>query len=86
MLNTYHGAGASSGLGAETARVLALRGAQVVLAVRNVATGERVKESILQEIPRARLHVLQLELSSMASVRSFCQNFKALNLPLNILM
>lgn len=78
--------GATSGIGAETARVLALRGAQVVLAVRNVGAGERVAQKFLQEIPHARLHVLHLELSSMASVRTFCHSFKALNLPLNILI
>ena len=31
--------GASSGLGAESARVLALRGAEVILTARNVAQG-----------------------------------------------
>ncbi|MCO5593433.1 hypothetical protein L7F22_047447 [Adiantum nelumboides] len=78
--------GASSGVGAETARVLALRGAQVVMAVRSVSSGEAVKQSILNETSNARLHVLQLDLSSMASVRKFAGEFRALNLPLNILI
>lgn len=78
--------GASSGVGAETARVLAMRGAQVVMAVRTVSSGEAVKESILQETSNASVHVLQLDLSSMASVRKFANEFKSLNLPLNILI
>ncbi|KAI5067006.1 hypothetical protein GOP47_0017534 [Adiantum capillus-veneris] len=78
--------GASSGVGAETARVLAMRGAQVVMAVRSVSSGEAVKQSILQETSNARVHVLQLDLSSMASVRKFASEFQALNLPLNILI
>eukprot|EP00250_Pteridium_aquilinum_P022745 c25651_g1_i1 orf=298-1251(-) len=78
--------GASSGVGAETARVLAMRGAEVVMAVRTISSGEAVKESILKETSNARLHVLQLDLSSMASVRRFASEFKALGLPLNILI
>ncbi|KAK6935402.1 Short-chain dehydrogenase/reductase SDR [Dillenia turbinata] len=61
--------GASSGIGTETARVLALHGVHVVMAVRNVDAGERVKESIIKEIPTARVDVMELDLSSMASVR-----------------
>ncbi|KAI5067193.1 hypothetical protein GOP47_0017721 [Adiantum capillus-veneris] len=78
--------GASSGVGAETARVLAMRGAQVVMAVRSVSSGEAVKQSTLQETSNARVHVLQLNLSSMASVRKFASEFQALNLHLNILI
>lgn len=78
--------GASSGIGSETARVLALRGAHVVMAVRNVDSGNSVKETIIKEIGNAQLDVLELDLSSMASVRDFASNFKSLNLPLNILI
>lgn len=78
--------GASSGVGAETTRVLAVRGAEVVMAVRTISSGEAVKESILKETSNACLHVLQLDLSSMASVRRFASEFKALSLPLNILI
>lgn len=78
--------GASSGIGSETARVLALRGAHVVMAVRSVDAGNSVKETIIKEIGNAQLDVLELDLSSMASVRDFASNFKSLNLPLNILI
>ncbi|MCL7022117.1 hypothetical protein MKW94_020890 [Papaver nudicaule] len=78
--------GSSNGIGAETARVLALRGVRVVIAVRNVVAGTAVKETILMETPSARIFVLELDLSSMASVRKFAAEFMALSLPLNILM
>lgn len=78
--------GANSGVGMETTRVLAMRGAQVVMAVRNVSSGENVKKTILEETNGARLHVLELDLSSMSSVRKFSKDFKSLNLPLNILV
>nr|CAB3495332.1 unnamed protein product [Digitaria exilis] len=78
--------GASSGIGVETARVLALRGVHVVMPVRNVAAGLAVRESIVAKIPGARIDVLEMDLSSMASVRRFASEFEALNLPLNILI
>ncbi|KAF0928602.1 hypothetical protein E2562_006043 [Oryza meyeriana var. granulata] len=78
--------GASSGIGLETARILALRGVHVFMAVRNVAAGLKASEAIKAEIPGARVHVLELDLSSMDSVRRFASEFDSLNLPLNILI
>nr|XP_029116693.1 short-chain dehydrogenase TIC 32, chloroplastic [Elaeis guineensis] len=78
--------GASSGIGAETCRVLTLRGVHVVMAVRNLSTGSAVKEAIMKEIPTAKVDVMELDLSLMASVRKFAENFNMLNLPLNILI
>ena len=63
--------GASSGLGREAARELARRGAHVIMAVRDPAKGERVRATILAEIPLAGLEVRQLDLSSLTSVRTF---------------
>nr|AFK34836.1 unknown [Lotus japonicus] len=78
--------GASSGLGLETTRILALRGVHVVMAVRNVSTGMDVKETMLKEIPAAKIDVMELDLSSMASVRKFAADFNSSGLPLNILI
>ncbi|RDX77282.1 Short-chain dehydrogenase TIC 32, chloroplastic [Mucuna pruriens] len=78
--------GASSGLGLETTRVLALRGVHVVMAVRNVDSGKIVKETILKEIPSAKIDVMELDLCSMASVRKFAADFNSSGLPLHILI
>ncbi|KAG5029967.1 hypothetical protein JHK82_013561 [Glycine max] len=78
--------GATSGLGLETTRVLALRGVHVVMAVRSLDSGKNVKETILKEIPSAKIDVMELDLSSMASVRKFAADFNSSGLPLNILM
>ncbi|PRQ17656.1 putative very-long-chain 3-oxoacyl-CoA reductase [Rosa chinensis] len=78
--------GTTSGLGLETSRVLALRGVHVVMAVRNTNAGENVKEAILKEIPNARVDVMELDLSSLASVRKFGEEYNSLGLPLNILI
>ncbi|XVF13105.1 hypothetical protein REPUB_Repub08aG0179400 [Reevesia pubescens] len=78
--------GASSGIGLETTRVLALRGVHMVMAVRNVDSGRNVKETILKEIPRANIDVMELDLSSMASVRKFASEYQSSSLPLNLLI
>ncbi|CAN1778185.1 Short-chain dehydrogenase TIC 32, chloroplastic [Linum perenne] len=78
--------GASSGIGKETSRVLALRGAHVVMAVRNVDAGTSVKEEILKEIPTAKVDIMMLDLSSMASVKKFASEYVSSGLPLNLLI
>ncbi|KAF8379536.1 hypothetical protein HHK36_028975 [Tetracentron sinense] len=81
-----HVIGASSGIGTETTRVLALRGVHVVMGVRNMTAGRDVKEAIIKEIPTAKVDVMELDLSSMASVRKFASEFNSSGLPLNILI
>ncbi|XP_040986171.1 short-chain dehydrogenase TIC 32, chloroplastic-like [Juglans microcarpa x Juglans regia] len=78
--------GASSGLGAETTRILALRAVHVIMAVRNMDAGRNAKEEILKEIPNAKIDVMELDLSSMGSVRKFASDYTELGLPLNILI
>ncbi|CAL5323208.1 unnamed protein product [Camellia sinensis] len=72
--------GASSGIGAETARVLALRGVHVIMGVRNMGAGEEVKEAIANEVPAAKIDVMELDLSSIASVRKFALDFASLGI------
>ncbi|KAK3220671.1 hypothetical protein Dsin_014641 [Dipteronia sinensis] len=78
--------GASSGIGTETARVLALRGVHVIMAVRNTAAGRDIKDAIVKEIPGAKVDVMELDLASMASVRQFASDFNSQGLPLNLLI
>jgi hypothetical protein len=56
------------------------------MAVRNTKAGEETKLKFLEEDPSATLDVMQLDLGSLASVRKFAGDFRAQNLPLNILM
>ncbi|KAL6174717.1 hypothetical protein ACLB2K_051363 [Fragaria x ananassa] len=78
--------GASSGIGVETARVLALRGVHVVMAVRNMDAGANVKEAIHKKVSNAKIDVMELDLSSKASVRKFAAEYNSKGLPLNILV
>ena len=65
--------GATSGIGLETARMLAEKGAAVVLAVRNVEKGETVANAIRDRRPGAEVRVEALDLASLASVRAFAE-------------
>ncbi len=63
--------GAASGIGVETARALALTGAQVTLAVRDVAAGKRVAQDIVTTIGSDGVDVAHLDLADLASVDAF---------------
>ncbi|TQD77841.1 hypothetical protein C1H46_036630 [Malus baccata] len=63
--------GGSSGIGVKTCRVLTLCGVHVVMAIRNTAVGESVKEMILEEIPGAKIDVKEFDLNSLEFVRKF---------------
>ncbi|CAM8956282.1 unnamed protein product [Rhodiola kirilowii] len=78
--------GATSGIGAETARVLASRGARLILPARSLKAAEEIKARIVSEFPDSTVVVMPLDLSSLASVRRFVSDFLALDLPLHLLI
>ncbi|XP_051123398.1 short-chain dehydrogenase TIC 32, chloroplastic isoform X2 [Andrographis paniculata] len=78
--------GATSGIGAETARVLAKRGVRVVMPARDLRKAEKVKQNIQKESPHAEIIILEIDLSSVASIQRFCSEFLSLGFPLHILI
>jgi len=62
--------GSNTGLGYDNARVLAARGAKVVMAVRDTAKGEEAAARIRTLTPGADVAVHKLDLGSLASVRA----------------
>ena len=69
--------GANTGLGFETARELARRGASVVLACRDLAKAQAAAERIRDEIGSATLQTIRLDLASLASVREASDQLRA---------
>lgn len=61
--------GANTGIGYEAAKVLAARGATVVLACRNPDRADDALARLAAAVPGARAEFLRLDLSSLASVR-----------------
>ena len=78
--------GANSGIGKETARAIARRGATVVLACRNVEAGNAARDEIAAQTGNPDLEVLRLDLASHASVRGFAAEFAAKHLRLHVLV
>jgi len=75
--------GGASGIGVETARALAGAGAGVVLAVRDVAAGDRVANDIIRSTKNSGVTVSPLDLSVRESVTAFVNRWRG---PLHILV
>jgi NAD(P)-dependent dehydrogenase (short-subunit alcohol dehydrogenase family) len=75
--------GASSGLGRETARVLAHAGAELTLAVRDVAAGRALAETLDRSGVAVRPRVIRLDLADGRSVRDFASAWQG---PLHLLI
>ena len=84
--------GANTGLGFETARVLAARGAQVVLACRDLGQAKEAAVRIISGSPApagvvpADLHAVRLDLASLASVREAAEEIAAAYGPVDLLI
>jgi NAD(P)-dependent dehydrogenase (short-subunit alcohol dehydrogenase family) len=79
--------GANTGIGFETARVMALRGSHVILACRNHESASSArKRMIASGIPAERLELGNLDLGSLAKIRSFAENFVESGRPLHCLI
>jgi NAD(P)-dependent dehydrogenase (short-subunit alcohol dehydrogenase family) len=68
--------GSSSGIGSETARVLAEKQATVIMAVRNLEKGGKAVEKILARHNDADIKVMELDLANLESVARFAENLK----------
>jgi NAD(P)-dependent dehydrogenase (short-subunit alcohol dehydrogenase family) len=78
--------GANSGIGIETARALAEKGALVVLPVRDIEKGRRASQEITGKYPGAKIEVMNLDLTSLASIKSFVEAYSQEHAGLDILI
>ncbi|XP_032359503.1 retinol dehydrogenase 12 [Etheostoma spectabile] len=66
--------GANVGIGKETAKDLAGRGARVILACRDMAKGEQAVCDIMREVEGAKVVARQLDLADTKSICQFAEN------------
>ncbi|XP_074478566.1 retinol dehydrogenase 12 [Sebastes fasciatus] len=66
--------GANVGIGKETAKDLAGRGARVILACRDMAKGEQAARDIMREVKGAKVVARQLDLADTKSICQFAEN------------
>jgi NAD(P)-dependent dehydrogenase (short-subunit alcohol dehydrogenase family) len=69
--------GANTGLGYETAAALAAKGARVVLAVRDLDKGKDAARRIEAVTPGTSVDLQELDLTSLASIRSAADRLKS---------
>lgn len=68
--------GSSSGIGYEAARVLANKGAKVIIAVRNHEKGTNALNKIKTQNDKADVEVMILDLSDLDSIKIFVKEYK----------
>lgn len=68
--------GANTGIGKATALGLARMGATVILACRDQQKGRAALEELKAASGSSSLHLMQLDLASLSSVRAFAQEFE----------
>ena len=78
--------GGNSGLGYESVKALARKGATVILASRSLEKGKEARKKILNEVPEGDIQVMQLNLGDLESVRAFATGFKKQFKQLDVLM
>jgi NAD(P)-dependent dehydrogenase (short-subunit alcohol dehydrogenase family) len=78
--------GGNSGLGFESVKAFALKGAHVILACRSVSKGEEAKKSIVKFLPSADIIIMELDLTDLKSIRNFAAKFKQNNSRLDVLL
>jgi NAD(P)-dependent dehydrogenase (short-subunit alcohol dehydrogenase family) len=78
--------GGNSGLGYECGKVLASKGASLVLSSRDLEKGNTAREHILKEFPDAQVVVMGLDLANLSSIHQFAVAFTNLYGNLHILI
>lgn len=78
--------GANGGLGLETARQLAAKGAHVVMAVRNQKKAAAAADEIRASVPDAALELVALDLASQASVRAAAEQIAVAHKSIGLLI
>jgi len=68
--------GANSGIGLETSRALAERGATVWMLCRDRQRGQRALEEVRRSARSKHVHLAQLDVSDLGAVRRFARDFR----------
>ncbi|MBN2766427.1 MAG: SDR family NAD(P)-dependent oxidoreductase [Paludibacteraceae bacterium] len=78
--------GGNSGLGLASVKAYAEKGAEVIMACRSVLRGKEARKLLLKELPKAKVKVMELDLSNFWSIRMFVTDFKKDYSQLDILL
>lgn len=78
--------GSNTGIGFETAKDLALRGARVILACRDMRRGEKARDEIIKNTGNREVVLKKIDLCSFDSIRKFADDFLKTESRLDVLI
>ena len=78
--------GSNTGIGKETAKELAKRGARIIMACRNIKEGIKAADEIKQITGNDNVVVKELDLASFKSIRNFAGNINSYEVRVDILV
>jgi len=78
--------GGNSGLGFESVKALAEKGAEVILTSRSLEKGEAARTDIQKHKPKGAIVIMQLDLMDLASISAFTEEFRNKYDRLDVLM
>jgi NAD(P)-dependent dehydrogenase (short-subunit alcohol dehydrogenase family) len=78
--------GGNSGLGLEAIHAYAAKNANIIMACRSTAKGEKAKQEVLKIHPKANITVSKLDLADLNSIRAFATDFEKNHPTLDILL
>ena len=78
--------GSNTGIGKETAKELAKRGARIIMACRNIKEGIKAADEIKQTTENDNVVVKVLDLASFKSIRNFADNINSYEERIDILV
>ncbi|KAA6379716.1 MAG: putative Retinol dehydrogenase 12 [Streblomastix strix] len=78
--------GCTHGIGKQIAQKLAKQNFRVTIACRNFRQAELYVDELMETTGNEKIHTIQLDLNSFASIRACAEEYKLLNIPLNILI
>lgn len=78
--------GGNSGLGYESVKAFAEKGAEVILASRSATRGEEARASLLKDVHEGKIDVMTLDMADLSSIKAFSQEFKKKHDRLDVLM
>ncbi|KAG7253143.1 hypothetical protein CRUP_013422 [Coryphaenoides rupestris] len=78
--------GANTGIGKETTRDLARRGARVIMACRDLERAEEAREDILEDTGNEDIAIRKLDLSDTKSIRAFAEVINREERQVNVLI
>ncbi|MEL6134753.1 MAG: SDR family NAD(P)-dependent oxidoreductase, partial [Bacteroidota bacterium] len=78
--------GGNSGLGYESVLAMAAKGAHVIMASRNMDKGQAAVDKVLRQHPESQVTLMKLDLSDLASVHAFSEDFHSQFTRLDVLL